>query len=115
MSITELNSKIRPANMRVSHGINSDMGPYSVAASRFTEEYLLDHFGTAASGSGMDAPEELPVGSVKAFFDPSRQTGTYLCFGFWQRTIPRYHVISSRRASDAHKIIAKFTYITQRE
>lgn len=89
MSILKLHSKTRPANMRRAHGIKSDDRPYSVAASISTEDYLLDHLGTAASGSGMDAPEDIPIGSVKAFFDRSRGSGKEECFGFCQRTITR--------------------------
>jgi hypothetical protein len=76
--------KIRPANMRVTHGIHQHRSrPYSVSATIHTEETHVDHYGTAASGSGMDAPETLPTGSIKAFFSPPNMK---TCIGFCQRT-----------------------------
>lgn len=86
---------IRPANMRTTHGIQHASGSstlpwrgYSVSAVQSVEDHHLDHLGVAASGSGMDAPDDLPVGSVKAFFN--RTPGDALvAFGFCQRTVER--------------------------
>lgn len=79
-----MQSTIRPANMRVTHGIHqANSRPYSVSATIHTEDYHLDHLGTAASGSGMDAPENAPTGSIKAFFNPPEMR---TCIGMLQRT-----------------------------
>lgn len=87
-------SLIRPAHMRTTHGIGSGGGDYSVSAVMVIEDVLLDHFGTASSGSGMDAPEDLPIGSIKAFFYPPEMRQ---CFGFCQRTITRSSLCSVRQ------------------
>jgi hypothetical protein len=74
---------IRPANMRTVRGI---AGGYSVSAVRCVEDIHLDHYGTAASGSGMDAPDDLPAGSIKAWFNPP-EMARYI--GHCQRTVTR--------------------------
>lgn len=84
---------IRPANMRTVHGVMSPnewfdayqarRAVHSVSAVMATEEVLVDPRQCAASGSGMDAPEEIPTGSVKAFFNKR------VAFGLCQRTTPR--------------------------
>jgi hypothetical protein len=87
--------RIRPANMRTTHGIQHLEGGsalptrgYSVSAVQCVEGEHLDHLGVAASGGGMDAPEELPIGSVKAFFR-EHSSGGRTAFGFCQRTAQR--------------------------
>lgn len=87
--------KIRPANMRTTHGIrHQEAGNsfarrgYSVSAVQCVEDQHLDHLDTASSGSGMDAPVELPIGSVKAFFSRN-SSNALVAFGHCQRTVPR--------------------------
>jgi hypothetical protein len=60
----------------------------SVSAVKCVEDIHLDLLMVAASGSGMDAPEEIPTGSVKAFFERS-QHDALKAIGFCQRTTPR--------------------------
>jgi hypothetical protein len=83
---------IRPANMRTTHGVRHPcpkvLRGYSVSAVQCVEDILLDHFATAISGSGMDAPVNLPVGSVKAFFNIT-PGDALIAFGFCQRTTVR--------------------------
>jgi hypothetical protein len=85
----------RPANMRTVHGIRSDVTNYdgsyredrahSVSVALCVEETLLDGQFVRISGGGMDAPEDLPLGSVKAMFDCDGRTRTGIC----QRTYKR--------------------------
>lgn len=89
-NIPDLAKAIRPANMRTAHGLRS-LGQFSlsVSAAHVTEDTLADPHGVAASGSGLDAPEDLPTGSVKAFFT-DHGTGQFRhVFGFCQRTTRR--------------------------
>lgn len=88
--------KIRPANMRTVHGIRHPEPsprnrPYSVSTVQCMENRTLDHLQIRETGAGMDAPEDLPVGSVKAFFDCTIHG---LCpvivnIGHCQRTVSR--------------------------
>lgn len=81
---------IRPANMRVTHGIRNFrrlIVDLSVSAVECVEETLADPLMVRESGSGMDAPEDIPTGSVKAFF--SEKGESKYCFGFCQRTTTR--------------------------
>jgi hypothetical protein len=85
----------RPANMRTVHGIRCDVfnddgvhreGPaYSVSVAQCVEETLVDGQFVRISGGGMDAPNDIPLGSVKAMFDCDGRTRTGLC----QRTYKR--------------------------
>jgi hypothetical protein len=80
--------------MRTTHGIRDAQGSrwhYSVSAVRCVEEALADDQFVRVSGGGMDAPEDLPIGSVKAFFNwrDSVTSGQYVAFGFCQRTSRR--------------------------
>lgn len=89
-----LASSIRPANMRTTHGIRGEQESrwhYSVSAVRCVEETLADDQFVRESGGGMDAPEDIPVGSVKAFFNWQEPgvSGRYVAFGFCQRTARR--------------------------
>ncbi|MBR8376502.1 hypothetical protein KDW20_12010 [Burkholderia cenocepacia] len=77
--------EIRPANMRTSHGLH---GPkyrygYSVSSVQCVEETLADNHDVRVSGGGMDAPEDIPTGSVKACFWDRQLTGLI------QRTMSR--------------------------
>lgn len=76
---------IRPANMRTSHGMHDPKyrHGYSVSAAWCVEETHADDHNVRVSGGGMDAPEEIPVGSVKACFWDGRLTGLI------QRTVSR--------------------------
>jgi len=79
---------IRPANMRTSHGLRPVLiVSMSVSSAMCIEDELADPLMVRESGAGMDAPEEIPVGSVKAFFSEVR--GSKYCFGFCQRTTTR--------------------------
>ena len=90
-------NSIRPANMRTVHGIMNPnepsgmftrkRGEHSVSAVMVTEEVLADPLQCSATGSGMDAPEDLPTGSVKAFFKET--CNSKVAFGFCQRTTAR--------------------------
>jgi hypothetical protein len=85
---------IRPANMRTTHGIRGEQDSrwrYSVSAVRCVEDALADDQFVRVSGGGMDAPEEMPVGSVKAFFrwQDSGLSGNDIAIGFCQRTTKR--------------------------
>jgi len=82
--------EIRPANMRRTHGLQFPSfpgGTMTVSAVACVEDALADPIQARESGAGMDAPEELPTGSVKAFFnghDNARH-----CIGHCQRTTNR--------------------------
>jgi hypothetical protein len=70
----------RPANMRTVHGIRDDdefrrSGDHSVSCVRCAEDRLIDGQFVRESGGGMDAPEDLPLGSVKALLDERRLIG----------------------------------------
>ncbi len=85
MDYSQAISVIYPTNMRTAHGLRSIADVISVSAVRRVEDIHLDPFFFASSGSGMDAPEELPAGSIKAFVSGN----TPVCIGFCQRTIAR--------------------------
>lgn len=91
-------SGVRPANMRRTHGlryIHSDYlmrssMPHSAASVGCVEELLIDPWYARESGAGMDAPCDIPVGSVKAFFTDINRDHIYnTAFGFCQRTTAR--------------------------
>ena len=64
--------------------------PHSVASVECVEELLIDSWYARESGAGMDAPCDLPVGSVKAFFTDTNGNKQYtVAFGFCQRTTTR--------------------------
>lgn len=71
MSLQDLVRQIRPANMHVVHGFRRDCDGwnYSVSAAECVEGTLADPNHFRETGSGMDAPDEIPCGSVKAWFD----------------------------------------------
>lgn len=81
--------KIRPANMRTSHGLrgNNISGQMSVSSVACVEDVLADPYQARESGAGMDAPSNMPAGSVKAFF--SERNGAKHYCGFCQRTAER--------------------------
>lgn len=81
--------EIRPANMRRTRGLQTKDGRFclSVSSVACVEESLVDPWGIREGGAGMDAPEDIPTGSVKAFFTESN--GSKYCIGFCQRTTPR--------------------------
>jgi hypothetical protein len=85
----------RPANMRTVHGVRIDgefrRDTHSVSCVQCVEDHLLDAQFVRESGGGMDAPEELPLGSVKAvFWDESNGASTYSRLtGLCQRTYRR--------------------------
>lgn len=93
-TIHQMMADIRPANMRLVHGLNSlgmrgrHIHAYSASAA---ESRTDDRFGqfdpthAAVLGAGMDAPTELPTGSVKAFIHESHRRA----IGFCQRTTTR--------------------------
>jgi len=91
--IQQLINSMRPANMHTTHGLIHQISSsrihidLSVSANRFTENFLTDPHSVASSGAGMDAPETLPSGSIKAFFDSSKTPN--LVVGFCQRTVDR--------------------------
>lgn len=82
---------IRPANMRVTHGLHAARSviDLSVASAACVEGRLSDPFMVRESGAGMDAPEEIPTGSVKAFFAAVDINDAKYCFGQCQRTMGR--------------------------
>lgn len=68
--ILNLVAAIRPSNMRTVHRLRlsgQGIGEHSTSAAQCAEDSLADPWGARASGGGMDAPDELPAGSVKAF------------------------------------------------
>lgn len=89
MSIADLVAGIRPANMRLTRGLRVANGKttYSTPTAMCVEGRYFDAWGCASTGAGMDAPEDIPTGSVKAFFE-NDGNGTR-CFGFCQRTFLR--------------------------
>ncbi|PTE02674.1 hypothetical protein [Pandoraea apista] len=81
----------RPANMRTVHGIrheNRHIQSYSVSCVECVEDRLLDESFVRISGAGMDAPDDLPIGSVKACFSDIGYP-TYRLTGIIQRTYRR--------------------------
>ena len=76
---------MRPANMRITHGLRFNL---SVSNVECVEDKLINPWMVRETGAGMDAPAELPTGSVKAFFT-ELSGGRKHCFGFTQRTTPR--------------------------
>ena len=78
---------IRPSNMRTAHSLlgGGTTHTLSVSAVACVEELHTDPYGAAVSGSGMDAPDLMPAGSVKAF--PS-YLGVH-AVGFCQRDVLR--------------------------
>lgn len=93
-SMKRANLNFRPANMLTVHGIRDEgeirngFGRHSVSCVQCIEAMLHDGYFVRISGGGMDAPEDLPLGSVKAmFFDDhnGRKQRTGLC----QRTYSR--------------------------
>ncbi|RQM44551.1 hypothetical protein EHZ19_28290 [Paraburkholderia bannensis] len=86
----------RPANMRTVHGVRGNdefprVGAYSVSCVHCVEEYLFDGQFVRESGGGMDAPEEIPIGSVKAMFvdEPAGVSYRKRLTGLCQRTHAR--------------------------
>lgn len=79
----DLIAKIRPSNMRITTGLRVVI---SVSAAECVEETLSDPNLVRESGSGMDAPEWIPAGSVKAWFEPPRMRNL---IGFCQREVKR--------------------------
>jgi hypothetical protein len=87
--------RFRPANMRTVHGIRCDVfnddgehregHSYSVSCVQCVEETLVDGQFVRISGGGLDAPNDIPLGSVKTTFDWDGVTRTGLC----QRTYER--------------------------
>lgn len=71
--------------MRTAHGLCDPKyrHGYSVSCVRCLEETHADDHNVRTSGGGMDAPEEIPTGSVKACFWERQLTGLI------QRTISR--------------------------
>lgn len=82
--------EIRPANMRITHGLQfpgANRIAMSVSAVECIEDSLADPQQARESGAGMDAPEQLPTASLKAFF---QEIGLSLsCIGICQRTVQR--------------------------
>jgi hypothetical protein len=86
--VYRLADAIRPANMRTVHGIRIEGNPrlgYSVSAVRCVEDKLVDDHYVRVTGGGLDAPEDLPIGSVKVMFDSDGRRVTGIC----QRTSRR--------------------------
>lgn len=83
--------EIRPANMRRTHGLQTKDGRFSlsVSSTAYAEERLSDPWMCRESGTGMDAPGDIPTGSVKAFFGNDGNNNYTRCFGFCQRTTER--------------------------
>lgn len=89
---------IRPANMRRVIGlcchrkanIFSDVrwASFNTSAALCMFGLLSDPTDAALSGGGMDAPDDLPTGSVKAFFD-TLPSGSKIVVGYCQRTTTR--------------------------
>jgi len=86
----------RPANMRTVHGIRDAdefrrSGTHSVSCVRCVEDRLVDAQFVRESGGGMDAPDDLPIGSVKAMFvdEPSGVSTRKRLSGLCQRTYSR--------------------------
>jgi hypothetical protein len=86
----------RPANMRTVHGIRNDdeyrrTGDHSVSCVECVENYLFDGHFVRESGGGLDAPEDLPRGSVKAMFvDETNGVSSFKRMtGICQRTYAR--------------------------
>ncbi|MCA8324063.1 hypothetical protein [Burkholderia cepacia] len=68
---------IRPANMRTAHGLRDPKYRHgsSVSCVWCLEETHADNHNVRLSGGGMDAPEDIPIGSVKACFWERQLTG----------------------------------------
>lgn len=89
--INSLTAKIRPSNMRGCHGLRTigedgrTLNKNLSVPSAFCTDEFLDPHGYAFSGFGMDAPDMLDAGSVKAFFTRTGKNENDLrCFGFCQ-------------------------------
>lgn len=74
---------IRPANMRITTGLH---GTLTVSAAFCVEELLADPDMVRETGAGMDAPDWMPAGSIKAFFAPPEMKKL---IGFCQREVKR--------------------------
>ena len=83
-----LHRSIRPANPRTVHGLRSSrLGAISVSAGAAFEDTHADPFGYRLTGMGMDAPEDIPLGSLKAgFAHPFPGSPSKLCVFQCQRT-----------------------------
>lgn len=91
MILMDMVARIRPANMRSTHGLRMENSKltYSTPAVLCVEGRFCDTWDCAHTGSGMDAPEDIPTGSVKAFFENNGSNNYTRCFGFCQRTVRR--------------------------
>ena len=77
-------ASIRPSNTRTVHGLRGAfLGQSSSSAAEFAD-CLADVSNAAITGGGMDAPDLMPAGSVKAFRHESGR-----CIGWCQRDVLR--------------------------
>lgn len=86
-------SRLRPANMRTVHGLRHThprgcLG-LSVSSAECVEELLADPWMCRETGAGMDAPQDMPTGSIKAFFGDNGYGQQTRFFGLCQRTTGR--------------------------
>ena len=77
---------IRPSNTRTVHGLRSGT-PLLQNSSSAAEccDHLADTYDAALLGGGMDAPDQMPAGSVKAF---RNELGH--CIGWCQHDVARH-------------------------
>ena len=77
-------ASIRPSNTRTVHGLRGAFLEQSSCSAAEFADHLADVSSAAVSGGGMDAPDLMPAGSIKAFRNKSGR-----CVGWCQRDIPR--------------------------
>lgn len=79
MELAKMQAEIRPTNMRMCHGLRGGCwGEISTSATECMDA-CADPWMARESGSGMDAPDRSPAGSVKAFVDPVNARALGLC------------------------------------
>ena len=79
MELAKMVAAIRPSNMRMCHGLRG--GGWDQISTTATEcmDLCADPWMARESGSGMDAPDRSPAGSVKAFIAPVGNRALGLC------------------------------------
>ena len=76
-------ASIRPSNTRTVHGLRSAVPWQNSSSAAEFADYLVDVSNAAITGGGMDAPDLMPAGSVKAFSHPGAR------FSWCQRDVLR--------------------------
>ena len=82
-------ASIRPSNTRTVHGLRGAVTWQNSSSAAEFADHLVDICDAVITGGGMDAPDLMPAGSVKAFRHESGR-----CIGWCQR-----HVLRGGRAA----------------